>query len=341
MPQVLNEVVSLSSRTLGSGAARLEVSEMGFGVMGMTYHRGVVGDTAQMIRLLHEARSFGCTYFYTAEIYGPYTNEALLGEAFGSRSDVLIATKFGHKIVNGQACYGGLDSTPAAIRRSCEGSLRRLKRETIDLYYQHRADPNVPAEEVAGTVKALIAEGKVRAFGLSEVSADYIRRAHAVLPITAVQNEYHLMWRRPEQTIFPTLKELGIGFVAYSPLNRGYLSGSMNADTRFSKQNDNRSTLPRFTPQALALNYPIIQLLKRFADAHGITVAQTHLAWILHKAPNIVPIPGTTKENHMTEDFRAAKVRIDPADWDTLEREAGEIQIYGDRYSGVEKAQAG
>jgi len=190
-------------------------------------------------------------------------------------------------------------------------------------------------------VKDLIAEGKVRAFGLSEVSADYIRRAHAVLPITAVQCEYHLMWRRPEQTIFPTLKELGIGFVAYSPLNRGYLSGCMNADTRFSKQNDIRSTLPRFTPQALALNYPIIQLLKRFADAHGITVAQTHLAWILHKAPNIVPIPGTTKESHMAEDFRAAKVRIDPADWDTLEREAGEIQIYGDRYSGVEKAQAG
>lgn len=341
MPKVNNEAVRFSRRALGSGAARLEVSEMGFGVMGMTFHRGTVGDPAQMIRLLHQAQALGCTYFDTAEIYGPYTNEALLGKAFSNRKDVLIATKFGHKIKNGQACYGGLDSTPAAIRRSCEGSLRRLKRETIDLYYQHRADPNVPPEEVAGTVKDLIAEGKVQAFGLSEVSADYIRRAHAVLPVTAVQSEYHLMWRRPEQTIFPTLKELGIGFVAYSPLNRGYLSGCMNADTRFSKQNDNRSTLPRFTPQVLALNYPIIQLLRRFADAHEITVAQTHLAWILHKAPNIVPIPGTTKESHMLENFQAAKVCIDPADWNTLEQEAGEIQIYGDRYCGVEKAQAG
>ena len=338
--QIEQSALRLNSRTLGQGASSLKVSSMGFGVMGMTYHRGPIKSSEEMIRLLHRARSCGCTCFDTAEIYGPYTNESLLGDAFGNRSDVCIATKFGHKITNGSAVYGVLDSTPRTIRASCEGSLRRLKRESIDLYFQHRVDPNVPIEDVAGTVKDLIAEGKVRAFGLCEVTANLIRRAHAVQPVTAVQSEYNMMWRHPEETIFPTLKELGIGFVAYSPLNRGYLSGCMDSHTRFSAVNDNRSSLPRFTAQALASNYPIIEILRRFAKAHGITVAQVHLAWMLQKSESIVPIPGTTQENHMLEDFAAQSVRIYKQEWDLLESEVSSVHIFGDRYSGVEKAQA-
>lgn len=340
MSQKPQSAIRLPYRTLGSGTAALTVSALGFGCMGMTHHRGPLKDRKEMIRLLHEAKDCGCTFFDTAEIYGPFNNEELVGDALGSDLSVAVATKFGHAFdADDVPIYGALDSSAARIRNVCEESLKRLKREVIDVFYQHRIDPKVPPEAVAETVKELIKEGKVRYFGLCEASSDYMRRAHKVLPVTVLQSEYHLMWRGAEDRVFPTLEELGIGFVPYSPLNRGFLAGSITPGTTFAKVNDNRSSLPRFTLEAIAKNYTIVERLKRFGKAHGMTVAQVQLAWLLSKAPWIVPIPGTTSEAHMLENFASAGFDIPKEDWTELENEISQVPILGDRYDQVENAQ--
>ncbi|WP_082621642.1 aldo/keto reductase [Bordetella sp. N] len=333
LPDVTND------RALGSGDFRMEVSALGFGVMGMNYNRGVHPDRNAMIGLLRQAAERGVTLFDTAQIYGPFVNEALAGEAlYPFRNSVNVTTKFGHRIVDGKYIEGELDSSPSNIRRVAEASLKRLRVETIALFYQHRLDPAVPIEEVAGTVKDLIREGKVRNFGLCEVSAQTIRRAHAVQPVTAVQSEYHLMWRDQEE-IFPVLEELGIGFVPYSPLNRGFLGGGITEYTRFDSGNDNRSTLPRFTPDAIRANQAIVEVLSTFGRTRGLTAAQVALAWALAKAPWIVPIPGTTKLAHLDENLRAAHVSLTEGDVSELEASVATIQIVGDRYPAAQQKQ--
>lgn len=327
-------------RTLGSGDARMEVSALGFGVMGMNYNRGVHPDRQAMIELLHQAVDRGVTLFDTAQVYGPLINEALAGEALHPfRNKVSVTTKFGHRIVDGKYLDGELDSSPENIRRVAEESLKRLRVEAIDLFYQHRADPAVPVEEVAGAVADLIKQGKVKRFGLCEVGADTIRRAHAVQPVTAVQSEYHLMWRGQEKEVFPVLAELGIGFVPYSPLNRGFLGGAINEYTRFDSGNDNRATLPRFTPEAIRANLALVEVLNVFGRARGMTSAQVSLAWLLAKAPTIVPIPGTTKLAHLDENVRAAEFPLTQEDVRDLERAVSSIQIVGDRYPASQQKQ--
>lgn len=320
-------------RTLGSGDFRMEVSALGFGVMGMNYNRGPHPDRKAMIALLHQAVDRGVTLFDTAQVYGPLLNEELAGEGLHAfRNRVSVTTKFGHRIVNGKYFEGELDSTPQNIRRVAEESLKRLRIETIELFYQHRLDPAVPIEDVAGAVKDLIREGKVKRFGLCEVNAQTIRRAHAVQPVTAVQSEYHLMWRGQEREVFPVLQELGIGFVPYSPLNRGFLGGGITEYTRFDSGNDNRNTLPRFTPEAIRANLAVVEALNAFGRTRGVTAAQVALAWMMAKAPWIVPIPGTTKLAHLDENLRAAEVTLTPADVQELETAVSKIQIVGDRY---------
>ncbi|MFT4066739.1 aldo/keto reductase [Paraburkholderia sp.] len=329
----MNLPVVTRQRVLGSGSLRMEVSALGFGVMGMSYNRGVHPDRKAMIELLHQAAERGVTLFDTAQVYGPLINEELAGEALHPyRHTVNITTKFGHRIVNGKYIDGELDSTPQNIRRMAEESLRRLRVEAIELFYLHRLDPAVPIEDVAGTVKDLIREGKVRRFGLCEVSARTIRRAHAVQPVTAVQSEYHLMWREQEKEVFPVLQELGIGFVPYSPLNRGFLGGGITEYTRFDAGNDNRATLPRFAPDAIRANLTIVEVLNSFGKTRGLTSAQVALAWMMAKAPWIVPIPGTTKLAHLDENLRAADVTLTPADIQELEAAVSRIRIVGDRY---------
>ncbi len=287
-------------RTLGSGKSSLEVSALGLGCMGMSYSRGPAPDRKAMIALIRKAVEFGVTLFDTAEVYGPFINEELVGEAlFPFRKEVIITTKFGHSIVNGKHQEGALNSRPERIRQVAEESLKRLQSESIDLFYQHRFDPTVPIEDVAGTVKELIREGKVKHFGLCEVGSQTIRRAHAVQPLTAVQSEYSLMWRTPEAEVLPTLEELGIGFVPYSPLGRGYLAGGLNEHTKFDSRTDNRATLPRFTPKALKANRVLVDLLIEFGEQKGATSGQVALAWLLAQKPWIVPIPGTTKLAHL------------------------------------------
>lgn len=331
---------SLPTRTLGSGTYSMTVSALGFGAMGMSYNRGPAKDVREMARLLQQAADAGITLFDTAEIYGPHTNERLVGMALSHVKNINVTTKFGHKIVNGKYYPGELDSRPEQIRKVCEESLKRLQRETIDMFYQHRLDPNVPIEDVAGTVSDLIREGKVRHFGLCEVNADIIRRAHAVQPVTAIQSEYHLMWRTVEDSIFPTLEELGIGFVPYSPLNRGFLTGSITSERRFDPANDNRGSLPRFTPQALKANYAIVEAIRKFGQEHGnATPAQVALAWLLHKRPYIVPIPGTTVYAHFRENLGALSVICSNEDWDKLEQTLSAIPIEGDRYNAREQKQ--
>ena len=327
-------------RTLGSGDFRMEVSALGFGVMGMNYNRGVHPDRKAMIELLHQAAERGVTLFDTAQIYGPLINEELAGEGlYPFRGKVNVTTKFGHRIVDGKYFEGELDSTPQNIRRVAEESLKRLRVETIELFYQHRLDPAVPIEDVAGTVKDLIQEGKVRRFGLCEVNAQTIRRAHAVQLVTAVQSEYHLMWRGQEQEVFPVLQELGIGFVPYSPLNRGFLGGGITEYTRFDSGNDNRNTLPRFTPEAIRANLAVVEVLNAFGRTRGLTSAQAALAWMMAKAPWIVPIPGTTKLAHLDENLRAAEVTLTPAEVQELETAVSKIQIVGDRYPASQQKQ--
>ncbi|PIF37585.1 aryl-alcohol dehydrogenase-like predicted oxidoreductase [Delftia sp. 60] len=327
-------------RTLGSDDFRMEVSALGFGVMGMNYNRGYHPDRKAMIELLHQAAERGVTLFDTAQVYGPLINEELAGEGlYPFRGKVNVTTKFGHRIVDGKYFEGELDSTPQNIRRVAEESLKRLRVETIELFYQHRLDPAVPIEDVAGTVKDLIREGKVRRFGLCEVNAQTIRRAHAVQPVTAVQSEYHLMWRGQEKEVFPVLQELGIGFVPYSPLNRGFLGGGITEYTRFDSGNDNRNTLPRFTPQAIRANLAVVEVLNTFGRTRGLTSAQVALAWMMAKAPWIVPIPGTTKLAHLDENLHTAEVMLTPAEVQELEAAVSKIQIVGDRYPAAQQKQ--
>ncbi|MDF3835524.1 aldo/keto reductase [Cupriavidus basilensis] len=320
-------------RTLGTGVARMEVSALGFGVMGMNYNRGLHPDRKAMIALLHQAAERGVTLFDTAQVYGPLINEELAGEAlYPYRNEVNVTTKFGHVIVDGKYQAGKLDSRPESIRRVAEESLKRLRVEAIDLFYQHRLDPEVPIEDVAGAVKDLIQQGKVKRFGLCEVGAQTIRRAHAVQPLTAVQSEYHLMWREQEKEVFPVLEELGIGFVPYSPLNRGFLGGAINEYTRFDSGNDNRNTLPRFTPQAIRVNLALVEVLNAFGRPRGATSAQVALAWLMAQEPWIIAIPGTTKLAHLDENLRAADLTLTPDELRELDGAVSKIQIMGDRY---------
>jgi len=327
-------------RTLGSGAFAMEVSALGFGVMGMNYNRGPHPDRQAMIALLRQAAERGVTLFDTAEVYGPLINEELAGEAlYPWRNRVAITTKFGHRIVDGKHIEGELDSRPETIRRVAEASLKRLRVEAIDLFYQHRADPAVPIEEVAGAVQTLIKQGKVKRFGLCEVGAQTIRRAHAIQPVTAVQSEYHLMWREQEKDVLPLLQQLGIGFVPYSPLNRGFLSGTINEYSRFNAENDNRAMLPRFTPQAIRANLAVVAMLTEFGKTRGATAAQIALAWLMAKSPSIVPIPGTTKLAHLEENLAATRLVLSGDDILALENALATIEIVGDRYPAAQQKQ--
>jgi aryl-alcohol dehydrogenase-like predicted oxidoreductase len=315
-------------RTLGDN---LDVSAIGLGCMGMSHGYGPPADKQAMIALIRSAVDRGVTFFDTAQVYGPFTNEDLVGEALEPvRDRVVIATKFGFDL-DGALGPGALDSRPATIRHSVEGSLKRLRTDTIDLLYQHRVDPNVAIEDVAGTVKELIAEGKVRHFGLSEAGVQTIRRAHAVQPVAALQNEYSLWWREPEQAILPTLKELGIGLVPFSPLGKGFLTGTIDTTTEFSS-NDFRNTVPRFAdPDAREANLAFVELLTRIAERKQATAAQIALAWLLHQKPWIVPIPGTTKPHRLQENLTAADVELTPEE--LRELDDAPIEAEGERYS--------
>jgi pyridoxine 4-dehydrogenase len=317
----------MKTRTLGNDG--LQVSSIGLGCMGLSFAYGPATEKADGIALLRAAVERGVTFFDTAEVYGPFTNEELLGEALAPvRDQVVIATKFGFK--NGQSA-DGVDSRPETIRAVAEASLKRLKTDRIDLFYQHRVDPAVPIEDVAGTVKDLIAEGKVKHFGLSEAGADIIRRAHAVQPIAALQSEYSLWWREPETTVLPVLKELGIGFVPFSPLGRGFLTGAIDASTTFDKS-DFRNQLPRFAEENRKANAGLIDLLGRIADGLGASRAQVALAWLLAQQPWIVPIPGTTKLHRLDENIAAADLQLSAEDLAAIEGALQQIQVVGERY---------
>ena len=313
------------------GKSNLEVSAIGLGCMGMSFGYGPAKEKQEMISLLQKAVELGVTFFDTAEMYGPFTNEELVGEALAPfREQVMIATKFGFKI-NPKGEQSGLDSRPEHIREVAEASLKRLKTDVIDLFYQHRVDPDVPIEDVAGAVKDLIREGKVRHFGLSEPGVQTIRRAHAVQPVTAVQNEYSLWWRKPEAEVLPTLEELGIGFVPFSPLGRGFLTGKVDENTTFDSS-DLRSTLPRFTPEARKANQALVDLLGEIARRKKATPAQIALAWLLAQKPWIVPIPGTTKLKRLEENIGAAAIELTSDDLREIESAALKIKVEGARY---------
>jgi aryl-alcohol dehydrogenase-like predicted oxidoreductase len=316
------------------GKSNLEVSALGLGCMGMSFSYGPPKDVKAMIRLLHAAVEMGITFFDTAEVYGPFTNEELVGQALAPvREQVVIATKFGFDLSGSDHRPGaaGLNSRPEHIRQAVEGSLKRLKTDVIDLLYQHRVDPDVPIEDVAGTVKDLIQAGKVKHFGLSEAGVQTIRRAHAVQPLTALQSEYSLWWRRPEAEVIPTLEELGIGFVPYSPLGKGYLTGKIDENTTFD-DSDFRSTLPRFTPEALKVNQALIDLLGSIAAQKKATPAQIALAWLLAQKPWIVPIPGTTKLHRLEENIGAVSIELTREDLRNIDAAASEITVLGARY---------
>jgi len=318
------------------GRSGLEVSAIGLGCMGMNHHRGPAPERRAMFALIAQAVERGVTFFDTAEVYGPFTNEELVGEGLAPfRRDVVIATKFGHDM--GQGRSSGLDSRPERIRVVAEESLRRLRIETIDLFYQHRVDPDVPIEDVAGAVGDLISQGKVRHFGLSEAGAETIRRAHAVQPVAAIQSEYSLWWRAPEAAVLPVCEELGIGFVPFSPLGRGFLTGTIDETTAFGG-NDNRAGLPRFTPQARKANRPVVDLLADIGRRKGATPAQVALAWLLARKPWIVPIPGTTKPHRLEENIAAAAIVLTPDDMRSIEDAAARIEVQGDRYPQAEAA---
>ena len=311
------------------GRSNLEVSALGLGCMGMSQSYGLPPDKQAMISLIRTAVERGVTFFDTAEIYGPYTNEELVGEALAPlRAQVVIATKFGIKSENGQQVQ---DSRPERIKQSVEGSLKRLRTDVIDLYYQHRVDPNVPIEDVAGTVKDLIAQGKVKHFGMSEAGVRTIRRAHAVQPVTAVQSEYSLWWRRPEEELLPTLEELGIGFVPFSPLGKGFLTGTIDEKTTFVSS-DFRNLVPRFTPEARKSNLALVDVLRTIAKRKKATPAQIALAWLLARKPWIVPIPGTTKLARLDENIAAAAIALSAEDLRSIESAASRITIQGARY---------
>jgi len=314
------------------GRSNLEVSAIGLGCMGLSHGYGPAVDKQQGIALIRAAVERGVTFFDTAQVYGPFTNEELVGEALAPfRSQVVIATKFGFKF-DADGKQLGLNSRPEYIRKMTEDSLKRLRLEAIDLYYQHRVDPNVPIEDVAGTMKELIREGKVRHFGLSEAGVKTIRRAHAVQPVTAIQSEYSLFWREPEEEILPTLEELGIGFVPFSPLGKGFLTGKIDATTTFDSS-DFRNTVPRFTPENRKANQALVDLVVRFAAKKRVTPAQIALAWVLARKPWIVPIPGTTKVHRLEENLGAAAVELTPEDLREIDRATAEITVQGARYS--------
>jgi aryl-alcohol dehydrogenase-like predicted oxidoreductase len=316
----------MQKRNLGN--SNLEVSAIGLGCMGMSASYGPAGDQQEMISLLRSAVERGVTFFDTAEVYGPFTNEELVGEALSPFHDqVVIATKFGFKLDPN----GGLDSRPEHIKEVAEASLKRLKIDAIDLFYQHRVDPDVPIEDVAGAVRDLIQEGKVKHFGLSEAGPQTIRRAHAVQPVTAVQSEYSLWTRAPEAEVLPALEELGIGFVPFSPLGRGFLTGKIDENTAFDSS-DFRNSLPRFTPEARKANQALVDLLAKIAQGRNTTPAQIALAWLLAQKPWIVPIPGTTKLHRLEENIGAAAIELTPDDLRDIDRAASKITVQGDRY---------
>ncbi|HEY4271048.1 MAG TPA: aldo/keto reductase [Candidatus Udaeobacter sp.] len=320
----------MKKRTLGKNG--LEVSAIGLGCMGMSFGYGPPKDKQEMIVLLRAAVERGVTFFDTAEVYGPFTNEELVGEALvPMRERVVIATKFGFKLDPDSGRSVGVDSRPEHIKEVAEASLKRLKTDVIDLFYQHRVDPNVPIEDVAGAVKELIREGKVKHFGLSEPGVQTIRRAHAVQPVTAVQNEYSLWWRRSEEEVLPALEDLGIGFVPYSPLGRGFLTGKMDENTTFDNT-DFRNTLPRFTAEARKTNQALVDLLGKIAKRKKATPAQIALAWLLAQKPWIVPIPGTTKLKRLEENIGATEIELTQEDLREIESAASEIEVEGARY---------
>ena len=326
----------MQTRKLGNSG--LEVSALGLGCMGLSFGYGPATDKAQAIELIRRAYELGVTFFDTAEAYGPCANEELLGEALAPfRNKVVIATKFGFR--NGIVA-DGLNSRPENIRAVAEASLRRLKTDVIDLFYQHRVDPEVPMEDVAGAVKDLIAQGKVGHFGLSEAGAESIRRAHAVQPVAALQSEYSLWWREPETKILPLLEELGIGFVPFSPLGKGFLTGAINADTKFAA-NDFRNIVPRFAEAARQANQRLVDVLSDIAASKGATRAQIALAWLLAKKPWIAPIPGTTKLHRLEENLAAASVALSPVDLADIETAFAGIKVEGDRYPAHLQARVG
>lgn len=317
----------MQKRILGNQG--LEVSALGLGCMGLSFGYGIPTEKKEAVELIRTAFENGVTFFDTAECYGPFTNEELLGEALQPfRNEVVIATKFGFQ--DGDSTKG-LDSSPARIRKVVEDSLKRLQTDYIDLFYQHRVDPNVPMEEVAGTVKELIAEGKVKHFGLSEASAETIRKAHAVQPVTALQSEYSLFYREPEKEIIPTLEELGIGFVPFSPLGKGFLTGAINGDTKF-EATDFRNIVPRFSEENRKANQSLVNLVKTIATEKEATPAQIALAWLLAQKPFIAPIPGTTKISRLKENIGGASVELSAEDLDQIQESLSQIEIVGERY---------
>jgi aryl-alcohol dehydrogenase-like predicted oxidoreductase len=328
----------MQKRTLGN--SNLEISALGLGCMGLSHGYGPATDTKQAIELIRAAVDRGVTFFDTAEVYGPYVNEEVVGEALAPvRDRVVIATKFGFTFGDDNK-QQILNSRPDHIRWAVEGSLKRLKTDVIDLLYQHRVDPGVPIEDVAGTVKDLIAEGKVKHFGLSEAGAQTIRRAHAVQPVAALQSEYSLWWREPEEEILPTLEELGIGFVPFSPLGKGFLTGAIGADAKFGSD-DFRSVVPRFSAEALQANHALVDLLGQLAADKGATPAQVALAWLLAQKPWIVPIPGTTKLHRLDENLGAANLALSQTDLAKIAQALAEVRIQGDRYPAALQARVG
>jgi aryl-alcohol dehydrogenase-like predicted oxidoreductase len=320
----------MQKRKLGKG--NLEVSAIGLGCMGMSFGYGPAGDRQEMIAVIRAAVERDITFFDTAEVYGPFTNEELVGEALAPfREQVVIATKFGFKLDPNTGKQAGLDSRPEHIKEVAEASLKRLRTDVIDLFYQHRVDPNVPIEDVAGAVKELILEGKVKHFGLSEAGVQTIRRANAVQPVTALQSEYSLWWREPEAGVIPTLEELGIGFVPFSPLGKGFLTGKISEDTKFDKS-DFRNIVPRFSPENRKANRALVDLLGRFAQQKNATPAQIALAWLLAQKPWIVPIPGTTKLHRLEENIAAVNVELSPDELRELRTAASKIAVQGARY---------
>ncbi|MFT3911361.1 MAG: aldo/keto reductase [Ferruginibacter sp.] len=330
----------MEKRKLGNSG--LEVSALGLGCMGMSFGYGIAPDKKEMIALTRKAVEEGITFFDTAEVYGPFVNEELVGEALAPfRKDVIIATKFGFApSQNDPSKWSELDSRPEHIRAVCEASLKRLKTDVIDLFYQHRVDLNVPIEDVAGTVKDLIKEGKVKHFGLSEAGAKTIRRAHAVQPVAALQSEYSLWTREPEKEIIPTLEELGIGFVPFAPLGRGFLTGKISETTKF-ESNDFRSSIPRFTEDAMKANQALVNVLAMIAESKNATPAQIALAWLLAQKPWIVPIPGTTKTNRLIENNGAASIVLSKDDLKEIEVSASQVEIVGARYAEANMRMAG
>jgi aryl-alcohol dehydrogenase-like predicted oxidoreductase len=313
------------------GRSGLEVSAIGLGCMGMSFGYGPAADKGEMIKLIQKAVEQGVTFFDTAEVYGPFANEELVGEALKPfRNKVVIATKFGFNIQDGK--MAGVTSLPENVRRAVEGSLQRLQVDVIDLLYQHRVDPNVPIEDVAGTVKELIKEGKVKHFGLSEAGAQTIRRAHAVQPVTALQSEYSLWTRQHEKEIIPTIEELGIGLVAFSPLGKGFLAGKIDESTKFA-EGDIRNILPRYTEEARVANKALLDLINQFAAKRNATPAQIALAWVLAQKPWIVPIPGTTKQHRLIENISAASIELTPEELQEIENASAQIQVTGKRYT--------